>query len=56
MDEALEDDVHVAGGPHIVDPPNTARATWCFHCICRDEPRILLDRVGEKVVEFSLSS
>lgn len=54
--KALEDYVHVAGSPHVVDASEAARTAWGFCCIRRDEPWILLGRFCKEFIMFPLPS
>lgn len=48
--QALENDVHVAGRPHVIYTPDPTGTAGCFCCVCRDESRVLLRGIGEQFV------
>lgn len=55
MHEALEDHVHVTGGPHVIDASQATGPTRCLGRVCRDESRVLFGGLGEELVMLPFS-
>jgi hypothetical protein len=56
MNEALEDDIHVAGGTHVIDSSNTTCTAWNIDCVCGDESGIVPRGIREELLDLSFPS